>query len=385
MSIPEYKVFYSWQSDDKKTRNIITKQLRSACETLEKNGIIFRIIEDSRTENGAEHIDVGLLQSISDADLFIGDVTPVATYTTEDGKTKLAPNGNVLFEAGYALAKLGNSRCRLVARLENGQEINDLPFDVNHRKLLLFSTENRESLKGLVEWLRSKVETIEIARNDIWPKCSVSIMFNNFKDTIDVSPQFERIHYIKPKPETKHLPGQQEITQTIVGRINPINLIPNRASFVQPSLVKPITRKIDKTLVEIELVIENTGTEPLDNCEFIIGRENEEVYFHISPIDEQFRMPIPISPTDLWISEDGRAAGRHFNTINPKARLSIGTLFVSLPPKEESFVLHWHFNSRNLDIEGKLIINSKPLFNDDSVVSSSHAGKDIIRHIILSE
>lgn len=385
MNTPEYKIFYSWQSDDKNTRNIIKNQLQAACESLEKENINFKIIEDSRTENGAEHIDVGLLQSISDADLFIGDVTPVTSYTTTDGKTKLAPNGNVLFEAGYALAKLGNSRCRLVARLEKGQEINDLPFDVNHRKLLLFSTDNRESLKGLVGWLRSKVEIIEQARNDREPKCSVSVLFNNFKETIDVSPQFERIHYIKPKPETKHNTNQQDITQTILGRINPIRLVPHHANLVQPTFGKPITRKIDKTLVEIELVIENTGTEPLDNCEFIIGRENEEVTFHISPIDEQFRMPIPISPTDLWISEDGSAAGRHFNTINPKASLPIGSFFVSLPPKEEIFVLHWHFNSRNLDIEGELLINSKPLFNDNEIASTLHAGEDVIRHIILSE
>lgn len=100
----EYNIF-SWQSDDKHTRNVIKSKIKDACDKLLDDNINVNIIEDSRTENGAEHIDTGLLKSIENCDLFIADVTPVTQYES-DGEVKLSPNGNVLFETGYASVNL---------------------------------------------------------------------------------------------------------------------------------------------------------------------------------------------------------------------------------------------------------------------------------------
>ena len=97
------KIFYSWQSDDAHTRNVIRSQIEKAIKHLASGGLAFEIIEDARTENGAEHIETGVLESIAKSDVFIGDVTPVTSYQTKEGKTKLSPNGNVLFECGFAI------------------------------------------------------------------------------------------------------------------------------------------------------------------------------------------------------------------------------------------------------------------------------------------
>ena len=73
-------------------------------------------------------------------------MTPVTSYQTKEGKTKLSPNGNVLFECGFAIRHLSDGLVKLICRLEDGDDISSLPFDINHRKLLTFSNKNRKLL-----------------------------------------------------------------------------------------------------------------------------------------------------------------------------------------------------------------------------------------------
>lgn len=58
----EYNMFYSWQSDDKHARRVIKNKIEDACKELKRENISIHIIEDSRTENGAESIITGLLR-----------------------------------------------------------------------------------------------------------------------------------------------------------------------------------------------------------------------------------------------------------------------------------------------------------------------------------
>lgn len=147
MSKPKkYTIFFSWQSDEKKSRQILESALLVAKEELEKNeGILIEIDHSTLGETGMQYIDQVILRKIDSCDLFIADVTPVCIYEQQAGNgqkvTKEVPNSNVLLELGYAMSALGVDYVIPVAH--KGKWIpQNLPFDINHRTLYCFESSN---------------------------------------------------------------------------------------------------------------------------------------------------------------------------------------------------------------------------------------------------
>lgn len=88
------------------------------------------------------------------------DITPIASC----GR-KLMPNSNVIFELGFALHALGEERVILLAKYGDW-DVNDMPFDFNHRRIGMFSSAkdcNLEfeidcSIKYCAHWSFSKID-----------------------------------------------------------------------------------------------------------------------------------------------------------------------------------------------------------------------------------
>ena len=147
MSKPKkYTIFFSWQSDKKKSRQILESALIVAKEELEKNeGILIEIDHSTLGETGMQYIDQVILRKIDNCDLFLADVTPVCNYEQQTGNgqkvTKEVPNSNVTLELGYAMSALGVDYVIPVAH--KGKWIpQNLPFDINHRTLYRFDSSN---------------------------------------------------------------------------------------------------------------------------------------------------------------------------------------------------------------------------------------------------
>ncbi len=142
----KYTIFFSWQSDEKKSRQILEAALLVAKEDLEKNeGILIDIDHSTLGETGMQYIDQVILRKIDNCDLFLADVTPVCNYEQQTGNgqkvTKEIPNSNVLLELGYAMSALGVDYVIPVAH--KGKWIpQNLPFDINHRTLYCFDSSN---------------------------------------------------------------------------------------------------------------------------------------------------------------------------------------------------------------------------------------------------
>jgi len=161
MSKTKFTIFFSWQSDLKGNKRIIKDSLLAECQKQkEDNGYELEIDEATRNLPGSPKIEDAILEKISSADIFVCDITPVASC----GR-KLMPNSNVIFELGYALHALGDKRVILLAK--NGDwDVNDMPFDFNHRRIGLFSSAkdcNLEfeidcSLKYCANWSFSKID-----------------------------------------------------------------------------------------------------------------------------------------------------------------------------------------------------------------------------------
>lgn len=161
MSKTKFTIFFSWQSDLKGNKKIIKDSLLAECQKQkEKNGYQLEIDEATRNLPGSPKIEDAILEKIASADIFVCDITPIASC----GR-KLMPNSNVIFELGFALHALGEERVILLAKYGDW-DVNDMPFDFNHRRIGMFSSAkdcNLEfeidcSIKYCAHWSFSKID-----------------------------------------------------------------------------------------------------------------------------------------------------------------------------------------------------------------------------------
>lgn len=144
----KFYIFFSWQSDVPGNRSYIDKKIKAAITEIKKmpemKGI--EIDYDHSTQNRAGSPDIveTIHEKINNCDVFIADITPITAINTgENNGEKLIPNPNVMTEAGFALRAIGNNRIILLMRSDKGN-IDDLPFDIRHRRVTLFPNDVKE-------------------------------------------------------------------------------------------------------------------------------------------------------------------------------------------------------------------------------------------------
>jgi hypothetical protein len=134
-------IFYSWQSDLSRDTNqdAIRLSLLSAIPLVEDIIEEIKLQHDEATRNvsGSPDITKEIFRKISNSDIFICDLTPIA----ERGIKKLA-NPNVLIELGYAVAEIGWERIILLFNTFYGKIPDDLPFDVAKHRATQFKIIN---------------------------------------------------------------------------------------------------------------------------------------------------------------------------------------------------------------------------------------------------
>ncbi len=160
LEIPEeIKVFYSWQVQlpNKTNRGLIKDSLGKAIKEMNKDiSIESRVSMDSDTSNtpGSPDIINTILEKIDSSSVFVADVSFI--------KDK-QPNSNVMFELGYAMKALGDSKIIMIFN-ENFGDKKDLPFDLGFKRQIIYScSENSdisEQRKQLMNRLKSSVKLI---------------------------------------------------------------------------------------------------------------------------------------------------------------------------------------------------------------------------------
>lgn len=130
----EFTLFYAWQNDTPKEINrfFIKNVLKDAIKAIRKDADINdspRLEHDTKGVPGMPDIMSTIMNKISSAGIFVGDLTFIASSATG----KLTPNPNVMFELGYALSELGDTRIVTIINEAYGQT-NKLPFDIISRK-----------------------------------------------------------------------------------------------------------------------------------------------------------------------------------------------------------------------------------------------------------
>lgn len=140
-----YKLFFSWQSEDVKSKSVLEAALNVAVESLETKGVKLVIDYSTLGESGMPSIDQTILRKIDSCDIFLADITPVCNYKHKLGNgqevTKEVPNPNVLVELGYAMSALGVGYV-ITAAHQGAWVPGNLPFDINHRSIYSFNSTN---------------------------------------------------------------------------------------------------------------------------------------------------------------------------------------------------------------------------------------------------
>lgn len=137
-------VFYSWQSDlpNATNRTLIETALKEAAkeiaddESIDIDPVIDR---DTQGASGAPDIATTIFGKIAEADLFVADITFVAS-----SKRRSFPNPNVLIELGYALKAKGHESLVLVFNDAYGK-LEKLPFDLKMRRVLTYTATEGEA------------------------------------------------------------------------------------------------------------------------------------------------------------------------------------------------------------------------------------------------
>lgn len=136
------RIFYSWQSDVPKSRQIIKKSILSAIEKL-KGKYSYDIMFDEGTRDvpGAPSIDITIFEKIDLCDVFVCDVTPITKF-----EEKEIPNPNVMTELGYALSIVGEKQVLFLA-MDNNISHDHMPFDIRNRRIGTFTSEKNCNLE----------------------------------------------------------------------------------------------------------------------------------------------------------------------------------------------------------------------------------------------
>jgi hypothetical protein len=148
-------LFYSWQSDDQKTRNYIEMALKKALENVASNMNVEdapRLDKDTQGEVGAVSITATIKQKINSSTIFLADVSLV--NRSEAGE-KLA-NQNVMFELGYAFGKKSENAIMLIANSDLG-DAKELPFDIAQNRVIFCSPQTDTKAQKLIPNLEGAI------------------------------------------------------------------------------------------------------------------------------------------------------------------------------------------------------------------------------------
>ncbi len=142
----KYTIFFSWQSDEPSARIIVENSIKTTISDINRKGKI-QIEMDESTWNvpGMPKIEDAIKDKIEKCDVYIADLTPIEK--TEKSGTKIHPNSNVLIELGYAMKVLGPERIILVAQKKWEWNIKDMPFDINHHRIITFKGKSEIDLQ----------------------------------------------------------------------------------------------------------------------------------------------------------------------------------------------------------------------------------------------
>lgn len=131
-----------WQSDSENrlNRSFIERALQGAIDAILDADLALEPVIDRDTLglSGAPNIVEAIFDKIDSATVVVADVSIINAAGPLISPLRPTPNPNVMFELGYAAAKLGWEYLIPVLNLATGQ-IEELPFDIRQRRPVTYT------------------------------------------------------------------------------------------------------------------------------------------------------------------------------------------------------------------------------------------------------
>lgn len=177
------KIFYSWQSNLPRDINqdairICIKKAITSIEEENKEGVQIDLDEATRGESGSPDIPSTIFDKIRNCDIFLCDITFVDSRSNE--KKVRFSNPNVLIELGYAISVLGWQRIILVFNKSYGDFQNNLPFDIDKRRINAFTINDKNDKSGKGQLKTDLIKQLELIIENKPPKNNIA--FGNIED-----------------------------------------------------------------------------------------------------------------------------------------------------------------------------------------------------------
>ncbi len=149
-------VFFSWQDDDPKRKNILRNWIEKSCKELE-----CEYDESTYDVPGMPNIPSTIKDKIQKCDIFIADIGIVCS-----NEKRKFPNPNVLIELGYALGFKSWETIICICYPED--DISQMPFDIKTDRISRMplppnknedeNQVNKRSMKELKKWIQFSIE-----------------------------------------------------------------------------------------------------------------------------------------------------------------------------------------------------------------------------------
>ncbi|MCF8219019.1 MAG: nucleotide-binding protein [Bacteroidales bacterium] len=176
------KIFYSWQSNLPRdvNQNAIRFGIKKAITSIEEDneGVHIALDEATRGESGSPDIPSTIFDKIRHCDIFLCDITFVDSRSNE--KKVRFSNPNVLIELGYAISVLGWERIILVFNKSYGDFQNNLPFDIDKRRINAFTIKDKNDKSGKGQLKTDLIKQLELIIKNKPPKNNIA--FGNIED-----------------------------------------------------------------------------------------------------------------------------------------------------------------------------------------------------------
>lgn len=383
----EIRLFFSWQSDRVESKKIIQTELQKVTKRLVADGIVLFVDQDTRDRIGTEKIEVSVLQKIRDCDIFIADLTPVAKVNVgkDDNfkRNKLMPNSNVMYEYGFAVGVKGMNRMIAVANMQDGELIEQLPFDINHDTIITFSIgrEKPLSLYSLIKRLSDEV-IAERSQKKKQYECQVFFSVDGQGyERLTIHPKYKKIQYVREN--NSNIDTQSSLPATMMSTMDVLSTyikhINKTGKWVPPSKLVNVTtysQIIDHSACPMRFTVANIGGYELDNLFLFVKIETPNVTF-VNDNKEDKVFGIKFEKTDYAII-DGNRMQCSMGLINPDMMISTNQIYLTIPHGIEQVNISWHIQSTRYSQDGMMVVDVKPEYEYEMVEDNVKAGTEEI-------
>lgn len=386
MIMGRYRLFYSWQNDNKDTKKTIQRALNAVVKRFEAEEIELFVDQDTRERVGKRNIEAEVLEKIRNCDIFLADLTPIITYLPPKESHDLPkhmPNSNVMYEYGYALHAKGENRMIVLASLDKQKDehIEYMPFDINHDTITLFSDEN--SLKGLYSWIKKIINDVDAERAAYVPQYSGDLFFTTdagFTSEVTIHPRYKHIRYVSEK---RRMVEDEAVSRVSMAEAitNPIKMqqaIMDRLMMPQAKIlnVKAIHQTTNHSFVPVYMVFMNRGSEALDNLQLSIKANDDRVKFDDSNVKHSIPMLHAKSVHDTLVSD--QIVSQDVATLNPSSSIFMDAVYIRAPHDIGSFLLEWNLSSRTYQTNGEMLVNVEAEYEYERIENDRLAGTETV-------